>query len=153
MKNTIVIAGIMIAIGAGAGFAYLKFGKTTSPLPTPTISVHDTSDGHDHDAPDGHGHHAADGHGHVPGHEPAGEWCAGHQIAETDCPWCMPSLIESRGFCDAHDVAEALCTVCNPALVAGFKAENDWCAGHNVPESQCAQCLAGNLPPGERGNR
>ncbi len=76
--------------------------------------------------------------------------CAKHQIAEKDCPWCDPSLIEKKGHCPGHDVPEAFCSRCNPALIAGFRAENDWCAGHNIPESQCDLCKAGHLPPGEK---
>ena len=79
-----------------------------------------------------------------------GAFCARHQLPEADCPWCDRSLIEAKGHCGEHDVAEALCSRCNPALIPGFKAENDWCAGHGVPESQCALCKGGDLPPGER---
>ena len=133
MKNNLMLAIIIVVVGAGAGFAYLKFGKSTPSSPAPATP----------------GPGAANIH--VPGHETTGEWCAGHQIAEADCPWCKPSLIESKGFCKGLDVAEALCSVCSPALIAGFKAEKDWGAGHNIPESQCAECKAGNLPPDERG--
>ena len=77
------------------------------------------------------------------------EFCVRHEIVERDCPWCDPSLIETRGHCQEHDVPEALCAKCTPALVAGFQAEGDWCAGHAVPESQCGLCQAGDLPPGE----
>lgn len=74
------------------------------------------------------------------GTAPAAEFCAEHQIAEKDCPWCDPSLIEKKGQCGGHGVPEALCTKCNPALIPGFKVERDWCAGHDVPESQCTIC-------------
>lgn len=77
-------------------------------------------------------------------------FCAKHQIAEKDCPWCDASLVKKKGPCPEHGVPEALCATCNPALIPGFKAERDWCAGHKVPESQCALCKAGQLPPGER---
>ncbi len=80
---------------------------------------------------------------------PTADFCAEHQIAEVDCPWCDASLIESKGMCPEHGVLEALCASCNPALIAGFKAERDWCAGHETPESQCELCKAGHLPPGE----
>jgi len=76
-------------------------------------------------------------------------FCSEHSIPEKDCPWCDPSLIEKKGQCVEHNVAEALCSACNPSLIAGFKAENDWCAGHGIPESQCSLCKAGKLPPGE----
>jgi hypothetical protein len=77
------------------------------------------------------------------------EFCARHKIAEKDCPWCDPTLIETKGQCAGHRVPEALCSRCNPDLIPGFKAENDWCAGHSVPESQCDLCKGGDLPPGE----
>jgi hypothetical protein len=76
--------------------------------------------------------------------------CTRHAIAEKDCPWCDPSLIEKLGQCPGHGVPEAFCSRCNPALIPGFEAENDWCAGHGVPESQCEPCKAGHLPPGEK---
>lgn len=79
-----------------------------------------------------------------------GEWCAEHQIAEAQCPWCDPSLVEKMGSCPEHGVPEALCVKCNTALIPGFKAEQDWCAGHGVPESQCALCRSGQLPSDER---
>ncbi len=66
--------------------------------------------------------------------------CENHGIPEVACPFCDPSLVETRGHCGAHDVAEALCTRCNPVLIAAFKAEGDWCAEHGLPESQCQIC-------------
>ena len=79
--------------------------------------------------------------------ETAADFCAIHQIAEADCPWCDPSLIEKLGFCGGHNVPEAFCSRCNPALIPGFKAENDWCGGHDVPESQCDLCNHSPLNP------
>ncbi len=70
------------------------------------------------------------------------EYCAEHQIPESDCPWCDPSLLVSLGFCRGHGVPEALCVRCDPRLEAGFRAEGDWCAGHALPESQCLKCGA-----------
>lgn len=66
--------------------------------------------------------------------------CETHRIPQVVCPFCDPSLIESRGHCGEHDVAEALCTRCSPILIAAFKAEKDWCAEHELPESQCLIC-------------
>jgi hypothetical protein len=43
-------------------------------------------------------------------------------------------------WCEEHQVPESLCTRCNPSLVAAFKATNDWCAEHGLPESQCRIC-------------
>jgi len=67
-------------------------------------------------------------------------FCEEHQIAEAQCPFCDPTLIESLGFCNGHGVPEAYCYQCNPALVPAFKAAGDWCAGHDRPESQCYIC-------------
>ncbi len=67
-------------------------------------------------------------------------FCEEHQIAEAQCPWCDPSLLESLGFCAGHGVPEAICYQCNPALVPAFKAIGDWCAPHERPESQCYIC-------------
>ena len=69
--------------------------------------------------------------------------CAKHQIAEAQCPWCNKALVQEMGPCPEHGVPEALCSRCNAALIAGFKAEADWCAGHQVPESQCVPCGQG----------
>ena len=43
-------------------------------------------------------------------------------------------------WCEEHQVPESLCTRCNPSLVAAFKATNDWCEEHGLPESQCRFC-------------
>jgi len=43
-------------------------------------------------------------------------------------------------WCEEHQVPESLCTRCNPSLVAAFKATNDWCAEHGLPETQCRAC-------------
>ena len=43
-------------------------------------------------------------------------------------------------WCGEHQVPETLCTRCNPSLVAAFKATGDWCDEHGLPESQCRQC-------------
>ncbi|MCP4546308.1 MAG: efflux RND transporter periplasmic adaptor subunit [bacterium] len=67
-------------------------------------------------------------------------FCQEHQIAEAQCPYCDPSLIESLGFCHGHGVPEAFCYRCNPNLIPAFKSVGDWCAGHDRPESQCYIC-------------
>ena len=46
-------------------------------------------------------------------------------------------------WCGEHQVAESLCTRCNPSLIAAFKATGDWCQGHGLPESQCLRCNPG----------
>ena len=43
-------------------------------------------------------------------------------------------------WCGEHQVPESLCTRCNPSLIAAFKATGDWCAEHRLPESQCFAC-------------
>ena len=93
--------------------------------------------GHDHA---GHDHAAA------PEAGAGDDWCAEHAIAESECPFCNPNLIETLGWCAGHDVPEALCYRCNPNLVAAFKATGDWCAGHDRPESQCYICNPGFAP-------
>ena len=43
-------------------------------------------------------------------------------------------------WCGEHQVPESLCTRCNPSLAAAFKATGDWCQEHGLPESQCKTC-------------
>lgn len=43
-------------------------------------------------------------------------------------------------WCAEHEVPESQCTRCDAALSAAFKATNDWCAEHGLPESQCLRC-------------
>ena len=87
-----------------------------------------------------------------------GDWCTEHEIAESECPFCNPKLIESLGLCAGHRVPEALCYQCNPNLVMAFKAVGDWCEGHERPESQCYLCNpwlapeAGSEPRQETAN-
>ena len=70
-----------------------------------------------------------------------------HQVAdEGDKP--MPAAHAPAGYepgshedwCGGHQVPESMCTRCNPTLIAGFKATGDWCAEHEMPESQCLAC-------------
>lgn len=49
---------------------------------------------------------------------------------------------ETGALC-AHQVPAEACTRCDPSRVAGFKAVGDWCAPHDVPESQCHTCHPG----------
>lgn len=69
-----------------------------------------------------------------------GEFCNEHRIAEAECPFCNPSLVESMGMCSGHGVPEAYCYQCNRSLVEAFKSVGDWCAPHDRPESQCYIC-------------
>jgi cobalt-zinc-cadmium efflux system membrane fusion protein len=43
-------------------------------------------------------------------------------------------------WCAPHEVPESECTLCNPELIPAFKAKGDWCAEHGIPESQCVLC-------------
>lgn len=43
-------------------------------------------------------------------------------------------------WCGEHQVPESQCSRCNPSLVAAFKATGDWCEEHGLPESQCLIC-------------
>jgi thiol-disulfide isomerase/thioredoxin len=46
---------------------------------------------------------------------------------------------ESSELCQ-HRVPASVCTRCEPKREAVFKAVNDWCDPHGVPESQCHEC-------------
>lgn len=43
-------------------------------------------------------------------------------------------------WCEEHQVPESMCTRCNPSLIPAFKATGDWCEEHGLPESQCRAC-------------
>ena len=43
-------------------------------------------------------------------------------------------------WCAEHEVPESLCTRCDPSLVPAFQATGDWCPEHGLPESQCLVC-------------
>lgn len=45
-------------------------------------------------------------------------------------------------WCEEHQVPETACTRCDPTLVPAFKATQDWCEEHGLPESQCLTCNA-----------
>ena len=40
-------------------------------------------------------------------------------------------------WCEEHQVPESQCTRCDPSLIPAFQASNDWCADHGLPMSQC----------------
>jgi len=40
-------------------------------------------------------------------------------------------------WCAEHQVPESQCSRCNPELIAAFKATGDWCEEHGLPDSQC----------------
>jgi hypothetical protein len=58
---------------------------------------------------------------------PTGE---GHAVASV-----VPGSYED--WCDEHQVAETQCTRCDPSLIPAFQAANDWDAEHGLPMSQC----------------
>ena len=39
-------------------------------------------------------------------------------------------------WCAEHEVPESQCTRCDPSLVPAFKATGDWCEEHGLPKSQ-----------------
>jgi hypothetical protein len=43
-------------------------------------------------------------------------------------------------WCGEHQVPESVCSRCDPSLIPAFQATNDWCAEHGLPESQCLVC-------------
>jgi len=54
-----------------------------------------------------------------------------------------PATVEPgshEDWCGEHQVPESMCTRCNPSLIAAFKATGDWCQEHGLPESQCLVC-------------
>lgn len=123
MKNAIIIL-LLLVIGAGGSYFFL-LSKNKTPVSAPAKK----------DATEKHGHSPDD-------------MCPEHKILEKDCPWCDKSIISSRGQCE-HSIPKALCIQCKPELIEGFKSVNDWCSGHNVPESQCKKCQGGESAPGE----
>lgn len=57
-------------------------------------------------------------------------------------------------WCGGHQVPESLCTRCHPSLIPAFKATGDWCEEHALPESQCLICnpeLKIERPPPAKG--
>lgn len=59
-------------------------------------------------------------------------------------------------WCGEHQVPESMCTRCNPSLIPAFKATSDWCEEHGLPESQCLACnpdLKIVRPPAQGGAR
>jgi len=77
--------------------------------------------------------------------EPAGQPSSAPAAAEVPAataqhaaPGVVPGSHED--WCGEHQVPESMCTRCNPSLIAAFKATGDWCAEHGLPESQCLIC-------------
>ena len=40
-------------------------------------------------------------------------------------------------WCAEHQVPETQCTRCDASLIPAFQVANDWCADHGLPMSQC----------------
>jgi hypothetical protein len=138
MKNLVIIV-VLALVGAAGAYAYVKWSQSQKTKETALPAGHSANDGHDHGDEAGEEAHAdlaaASGENVV--------LCVKHRIPETADAFCHPELIEKLGFCKGHDVPEAFCTRCSPSLIPAFKAENDWCAEHSLPESQCKLCKAG----------
>jgi len=72
--------------------------------------------------------------------------------ADTHAPTAVPGTYED--WCGEHQVPESQCTRCDPSLSAAFQATGDWCAEHGLPESQCKSCnpeLVIERPPKKGG--
>jgi len=88
----------------------------------------------------------------------ADDWCGGHKVPESQCGDCnedVAAAIKVRleflkgqaansntpttKWCE-HGFEKGNCFRCDPQLEAKFKAAEDWCGGHKVPESQCSDC-------------
>lgn len=153
MKTTAIIAAAVIVVIIGAaGFLATPVGSETrialgrwlSNAQTPSGEALRTDDGHDHG--DGHDH---DAHDHGPGEEHGadshaaannGDGCAAHGLPVDTCPFCDQTRIAKLGMCAEHAVPEALCWICDKKLVSAYRRLNDWCSGHNRPESFCTAC-------------
>lgn len=55
---------------------------------------------------------------------------AGHAAADV-----VPGSYDD--WCAEHEVPETQCTRCDPSLIPAFQAANDWDAEHGLPMSQC----------------
>ncbi|TXD41611.1 efflux RND transporter periplasmic adaptor subunit [Lujinxingia vulgaris] len=63
----------------------------------------------------------------------------------------QPITAHADDWCGGHDIPESMCTKCNPELIDKFKAQGDWCEAHGFPESACPQCNPVS-PPGEQAS-
>jgi len=63
-----------------------------------------------------------------PATPPTGE---GHAVTAN----IVPGSYED--WCEEHQVPETQCTRCDPSLIPAFQAANDWDAEHGLPMSQC----------------
>lgn len=56
---------------------------------------------------------------------------------------CVTTGVEAgshEDWCAEHEVPESQCTRCDPDLIPAFQASGDWCAEHGLPESHCRVC-------------
>ena len=76
------------------------------------------------------------------------DWCQDHSVRESECILCHPELKKSKAssstisagkYCE-HGFEKGNCFRCDSSLEAEFKKTGDWCAGHDIPESQCFKC-------------
>ena len=70
--------------------------------------------------------------------QPTKPTAAATHAAQKPCTDAKPGSYED--WCQGHQVPESLCTRCNPSLIPAFKATGDWCVKHLLPESQCLKC-------------
>ncbi|NQZ69225.1 MAG: efflux RND transporter periplasmic adaptor subunit, partial [Lentisphaeria bacterium] len=78
------------------------------------------------------------------------DWCQDHNTRDSVCTLCHPELALKQKNAEAstakagqwceHGFGKKDCFKCNPGTEAKFKKMNDWCGGHDVPESQCFKC-------------
>ncbi len=48
--------------------------------------------------------------------------------------------VDKSDWCAEHQVPESECTKCHSDLIEKFKDKGDWCGEHGVPESHCRLC-------------
>lgn len=51
-----------------------------------------------------------------------------------------PDKADPDDWCVGHDVPESMCTKCHKDLIARYKAAGDYCEEHAFPESVCPIC-------------
>jgi cobalt-zinc-cadmium efflux system membrane fusion protein len=114
----------------------------------------------------------------VAGGKEAGLFCKEHGVPEKFCTICHEELKTALVLCKEHgDIPEDICTLCHPEVAEKYGLEmcpkghglprefclkcgkspsadasaaidDGWCATHNQPESQCADCLLEPKPEG-----
>lgn len=51
-----------------------------------------------------------------------------------------PAKADPNDWCVGHDVPESMCTKCHKVLIARYKEVGDYCEEHAFPESVCPIC-------------